>query len=84
MKGRRTLDPGDLDPLYVQLAAILRDMITSGEIPPRRALPSKRELTQEHGISGKTVDKAMEVLKAEGLIVTVTGRGLFVADPRQR
>src|SRR5215471_14209333 len=65
---------GDV-PIYVQLASVLRARIESGELPPRRAVPSKRMLMQEFGIAGGTVDKAIDILRGEGLVRTVTGRG---------
>jgi DNA-binding GntR family transcriptional regulator len=71
-------------PLYVQLASLLRIQIERGELAPRRPVPSKRTLTQEHGIAGGTVDKAMDLLRAEGLIKTVPGKGLFVTAPEER
>jgi GntR family transcriptional regulator len=69
--------------VYQQLAAILRRKIERGEIPPGRAIPSKRTLTQTYGVSGMTVDRATTVLKDEGLIVFAPGRGLYVAPRPQ-
>ncbi|MEV1199474.1 winged helix-turn-helix domain-containing protein [Microbispora rosea] len=63
---------------YLQLADILRERITSGEIPPGRRVPSQMELEQEFDISRNTIKKALDVLKREGLLETAPGRGLFV------
>lgn len=73
-------------PVYQQLAAILRGQIDSGEIPPRRAIPSKRLLAEEYRVSPGTVERAVQTLRAEGYLKTVMGRGLFVRplDERQR
>jgi GntR family transcriptional regulator len=65
-------------PLYVQLAAILRDMITIGELAPRAPLPSESYLQQEQGVSRGTVRMAVGILREEGLVVTIGGRGTFV------
>ena len=62
-------------PVYLQLADILRGQIERGELVPRRPVPSKRQLTQEYGIAGGTVDKALAVLRGEKLVKTVRGRG---------
>jgi GntR family transcriptional regulator len=70
-------------PLYRQLAGLLREQIESGELPPGRPIPSKRALRQEHGVSAQTVDKATALLKAEGLVRTVPGLGLFVTRPEE-
>ena len=78
-------DPHEGDvPVYVQLASILRARIESGELPPRRAVPSKRMLMQEFGIAGGTVGKAIDILRGEGLVRTVTGRGIYVVPPSER
>lgn len=61
---------------YQQLAAILRQRITSGEIKGR--LPSERALMQEHGLAQGTVRRALGVLVDEGLITKVQGLGSFV------
>ena len=65
-------------PLYVQLAAILRDMITTGELAPRGPLPSESYLQQDQGVSRGTVRMAVGILREEGLVVTIGGRGTFV------
>jgi DNA-binding GntR family transcriptional regulator len=78
MPDRPALDPDSREYLYDQLAALIRKRIWAGELPPGRRVPSKRDLIQEHGISGRTVDTAMGILKAEGLIETRLGLGLVV------
>jgi DNA-binding GntR family transcriptional regulator len=65
-------------PLYTQLADILREMITSGELTPRSPLPSESYLQQEQGVSRGTVRMAIGVLRDEGLVVTISARGTFV------
>jgi GntR family transcriptional regulator len=67
-------------PLYTQLADILREMITSGELQPRSLLPSESYLQQEQGIARGTVRTAIGILRDEGLVVTISGRGTFVKE----
>lgn len=81
---RDVLDREAPEPLYEQLAAAIRARILSGDIPAGRRVPSQEELIQEHGISVRTVDSAMKMLKAEGLVRTVKGKGLFVTDEAGR
>ena len=71
-------------PLYIQLADILREMINSGELEPRSPVPSESYLQQEQGVARGTVRQAMRVLRDEGLVVTIGGRGTFVVgrDPK--
>lgn len=76
--GTVTVDPDSATPLYVQVAAILRARIESGEITSR--LPSLRTITQEYGVSHITAEKAIQALRDAGLVVTVVGKGTFVAS----
>ena len=63
-------------PLYDQVAAILRGQIERGEITSR--LPSLRTIAQEYEVSHITAEHAVRVLRDEGLVVTVTGKGTYV------
>lgn len=74
---------GDV-PVYRQLAGILRAQIERGELAPRRALPSINRLSQEYGIARGSVEKALQILKDEGLVRTTIGRGIFVVAPDER
>jgi DNA-binding GntR family transcriptional regulator len=75
-------------PPYQQVAAILREQILSGQIQPRRPIPSVTTLQQTYGIARGTVRKAVALLAQEGLVVLRPGWGTFVvpADqlPRQQ
>ncbi len=73
-----TVDHLDPTPLWEQLAAVLREMITSGQLMPRDPLPSESQLEQAHGVSRGTIRRALAMLREEGLIVTIAGRGTFV------
>lgn len=69
--------------MYVQLANILRERIASGDLPPGRALPAARTLSQDYGVSIGSVKRSIEPLKNDGLVHTVIGRGIFVSgQPR--
>lgn len=70
-------------PAYRQLADILRRLIESGKIPPGRPIPSKRTAGQEYGVGGHTYDRAVTLLRDEGLIETVKGKGHFVRSARR-
>ena len=66
--------------LPVQLARIIRRAVESGELAPRQKLPSESVLADHHGVSRVTVRTALTAIKDEGLIVSVAGRGWYVAD----
>lgn len=63
-----------------QLAALLREQIESGKLPPGSALPSILTLHEEHHVATNTVRKALSILREEGLIHAVPGYGTFVTE----
>jgi GntR family transcriptional regulator len=75
-----TIDHLTGEPAYLQPARILREMITSGQVAPRQPMPSIKTLTQQYGVAEGAAEKALGVLKDEGLLVTVPGRGIYVTD----
>jgi DNA-binding transcriptional regulator YhcF (GntR family) len=74
------IHPDSPVPLYEQLAALLRSKIRAGELTGR--VPSIRSLAEEHGISHKTAERALGILKDEGLLVVALGKGYYVKQPR--
>lgn len=75
-----TIDPDVPVAPWRQLATILRDKITNGELTGR--MPSERTLTQEYGLAHGTVRKAIALLRHEGLVETVAGLGTYVVERR--
>lgn len=65
--------PGEKYP-HLEIRDIYALMITSGEVPPGGQLPPIREMAERYGVSPETVQKAVRLLAAEGL-VTTHGRG---------
>lgn len=74
------IDHDSATPVYVQLANIVRSQIRDGVITNR--VPSIRTLSEEYGVSHVSAAKALDVLKAEELIVSVRGKGAFVNQPQ--
>lgn len=70
-------------PVWRQLAEILRQRIADGIYPPDTAIPSLVKLTEEFGVAEVTVRKAVDALKAEGLLAGTPGRGTYVV-PREQ
>ncbi|MEU2867662.1 winged helix-turn-helix domain-containing protein [Streptomyces olivoreticuli] len=68
----------DSRPPYMQAAEVLRKEITQGRLKPGDKLPSARDLQERYGIASSTVQNALRLLKTEGLVFTVQGRGTFV------
>lgn len=66
---------------YRDVADYLRSLIASGELPPGARLPPARDLAAERGVALTTAVRAVELLRSEGLVDTVHGRGSFVRVP---
>lgn len=75
-----SIDHDAATPVYQQLAAILRARIESGELPPGRVLPSEATLMQQFGIARETARKGVRVLRDEGIVHIVQGRGAYVCE----
>ena len=58
--------------------------IASGRIPRGGQLPTEQELTAAFGVSRTVVREAVAVLRAEGLVETRQGSGVFVTTDVQR
>jgi GntR family transcriptional regulator len=67
-------------PEYIQVAAALRDAITLGEWAPGALMPSEPELAARYGVTRATVNRAMSVLRTEGLVRPERGRGTTVNE----
>lgn len=66
-------------PIYDQIRDQLKSKIISGELKEGDALPSMRLLAKELRISVITTKRAYEELEREGFIISITGKGSFVA-----
>jgi DNA-binding GntR family transcriptional regulator len=77
-----TIDHDGPTPLYRQLADLLRSRIVDGTLPPNRPIPTEQRLMHEHEVGRDTVRKAIAILREEGLVLAIRGRGTFVA-PRE-
>ncbi len=56
--------------MYERVYEILKDRIESGLLPVGTRLPSREDLCQEFGTSGKTIRRVLSMLKESGLIET--------------
>lgn len=73
-----SLDPGNNQPLYLQLQQALRQAIEKRILNPDDALPSERQLAADLNVSRITVRKAIDGLAEEGLLERRQGAGNFV------
>ncbi len=68
-----------MTPIYEQLMDQIKNEIISGSLAENEVLPSVRALSVELRISALTVKKAYDRLEDEGFVVTVHGKGTYVA-----
>ena len=69
-----TINYRDPRPIYEQIQT---------ELPPGSRLPSVRELAGQLAINPNTIQRAYRELEADGYILSVAGKGSFVAQVDQ-
>lgn len=74
------LDNQSGEAFYRQIVEQVKYRIAAGQLQPGQKLPSIRELAAELSINTRTVVKAYEQLRAEGLAVMQQGQGVFVTE----
>lgn len=68
---------------YQRVARMLRDQIVGGVYQPGDALPSVRQVMEQEGISKATAEKALRMLRNDGLVETRPGVGVVVRDNKR-
>ncbi len=84
MAGMGDLDVPAIDPhgpelVYIVIADHIQRRIAAGDLAPGARLPGELALTETYGVARMTVSRAMRELRERELIVTVRGKGSFVA-----
>ena len=74
------VNPKSKQPIYEQLVEQLRRQLFLGVVQAGQALPSVRQLATELGINPNTIQKAYRRMEAEGMIISVPGKGSFISD----
>ena len=65
-------------PIYTQLIEQIKVGIVVGAFPPGERLPSVRDLATEAGVNPNTMQRALNELEREGLLVSERTSGRFV------
>lgn len=68
----------DQPPIYLRIAAELREQIERKALLPNQPLPPETALAAEFGVTRRTIRHALDELRREGRIVTTHGRGSAV------
>ena len=75
-----TINYRDPRPIYEQIQSELRRLMLTGALPPGSSLPSVRELAGQLAINPNTIQRAYRELESDGYILSVAGKGSFVAQ----
>ena len=74
------INNSSMQPIYEQIVEQIKAEILSGSLKQGTMLYSVRALAKELKISALTVKKAYDILEQEGFVITVHGKGSFVAQ----
>ncbi|MFD1602577.1 PLP-dependent aminotransferase family protein [Flavobacterium artemisiae] len=66
--------------LYLQIADAIIDAIKTGKLVSSNALPGSRQLAGLLNVNRNTIIEALDILTAEGWLVTIDRKGTFVTD----
>lgn len=70
--------------LTQEVVEALRQRIRSGELTPGDKLPTEQKLIAEYGVSRTVIREAISALKADGLLSSRQGAGVFVCEPSRQ
>lgn len=70
--------------LTAELVNRLTEEITAGNLAPNARLPTEHEMMASFGVSRTVVREALAVLRAEGLVKSRQGSGVYVASDLRR
>lgn len=73
------INHSSMQPIYEQIVNQIKEKIMHGQLQADTPLPSVRTLAKELKVSALTVKKAYDSLEEEGFVITVHGKGSFVA-----
>jgi GntR family transcriptional regulator len=79
-----SVNPGLAEVPHRQIAASLRQRLRAGEWPPGERLPSIPALAAEYGVAKQTVQRTIDQLRVEGLLITRPGSGTYARGTRRR
>jgi len=74
------IDPSSPTPVYAQIEEQLARLVMTGHYKAKERIPSVRELAVTLRVNPLTVSKAYGRLSDRGLVKTVRGKGVFVAE----
>jgi GntR family transcriptional regulator len=79
-----TVNPGTAEVPHRQIAALLREKIRRGDWQAGERLPSIPAMAEQFGVAKQTVQRTVDQLRVEGVLITKPGSGTYVRGTRRR
>ena len=79
-----TINPGAAEHPHRQIAAQIRAQIRRGDWAPGERLPSIPAIAATYGVAKQTVQRTIDQLRIEGVLITKPGSGTFVRGTRRK
>src|SRR4051812_14977669 len=79
-----TINPGAAEFPHRQIAAQLRARIHRGDWAPGERLPSIPAIATQYGVAKQTVQRTIDQLRVEGVLITRPGSGTYVRGTKRR
>ncbi|GAA1179737.1 HTH-type transcriptional repressor YtrA [Corynebacterium glaucum] len=70
----------EAEPLFVQVARFVEDLVVDGTLQPGQQAPSMNQLAEFHEINPATARKGLSLLVDAGVLEKRRGLGMFVTD----
>src|SRR5690242_20881330 len=78
------INPGAAEHPHRQIAAQIRAQIRRGDWAPGEKLPSIPAIAQTYGVAKQTVQRTIDQLRIEGVLITKPGSGTYVRGTRRK
>lgn len=72
------------EPLHLRIAALIAREIGAGALKPGDRLPKEQELAAQFNVGRNVVREAVACLRADGLVDSRQGIGIYVLEPQER
>ena len=79
-----TINPGAAEHPHRQIAAQIRAQIRRGDWAPGEKLPSIPAIAAMYGVAKQTVQRTVDQLRIEGVLITKPGSGTYVRGTRRK
>jgi len=79
-----TINPGAAEFPHRPIASQLKDRIRRGDWQPGERLPSIPAMAEMFGVAKQTVQRTVDQLRVEGILITKPGSGTYVRGTRRR